>query len=80
MEVMGIGEVVAIDKFLAVEMFDFSDPLLKRCEHGVKAGAPRKGSAGNWMKGSPHFNLPRPCELHPPEGWRDNAPRCCNRR
>lgn len=47
MKVMGIGEVVAIDKFLAVEMSDFSDPLLKRREHGGKAGAPRKGSAGS---------------------------------
>jgi len=45
MEVMGIGEVVAIDKFLAVEMFDFSDPLLKRCEYGGKAGPPREGNA-----------------------------------
>jgi hypothetical protein len=45
MEVMRIGEVVAIDKFLAVEMFDFFDPLLKRGEHGGKAGPPREGNA-----------------------------------
>jgi hypothetical protein len=45
MKVVGIGEVVAIDKFLAVEMLDFSDPLLKRRENGGKAGPPREGNA-----------------------------------
>jgi hypothetical protein len=45
MKVMGISEVVAIYKFLAVEMSDFSDPLLKRCEYGGKAGPPREGNA-----------------------------------
>jgi hypothetical protein len=42
MKVVGIGEVVAIDKSLPVEMFDFSDTLLKRCEYGGKAGPPRR--------------------------------------
>ena len=46
MKVMGIGEVVAIGQFLAVEMFDFSDPLLKRGEHGGKAGPPSWGNVG----------------------------------
>jgi hypothetical protein len=46
MEVMRIGEVVSVDQFLAVEVPDFSNPLLKRCEHGGKAGPPSKGNAG----------------------------------
>jgi hypothetical protein len=45
MEVMRIGEMIAVDQLLAVEVFDFSDPLLKRRENRGKAGAPSKGSA-----------------------------------
>ena len=46
MKVMGIGEMVAVDQFLAVKVFDFSDPLFKRCEHGRKAGPPSWGNVG----------------------------------
>jgi hypothetical protein len=38
--------MVAVDQFLAVEVFDFSNPLLKRCEHGGKAGPPSRGNVG----------------------------------
>ena len=46
MKVMGIGEMVAVDQFLAVKVFDLSDQLFKRGEHGRKAGPPSWGNVG----------------------------------